>query len=145
MANPPTPGMGNILKMEGVALAGVTGFDPNINVGEGDTTTLDSTGKASTYVPTRWDGEIQLELNWLPSATATNHGAEIMNNINNPATNAGPQVKAFTIEWNDADSTIWSFNGFFKNIGPSANRDDKAGASATIRVSGVVDWDYTAP
>lgn len=141
MPDSPTAGMGNILKRNGTAIAQVTNIQPTITVGEAETTPLDATGRMATYVPTRTDVEITLDLNFLPNVGTGNHEEDVLKQIYDPATDNGPQeLTGWTIEFNDDGGTTWAFTGFWKSIAPNASRDDALVATATIRVTGTVDW-----
>lgn len=143
MPSSPTAGMGCVLKRAGTALAEVTNIAPSISVGEADTTPLNASGRMSTWVPTKVDASIGLDLNFLPLDTeATDHHDTILEDIQNFDTIATskPQTAAFTIEWNDSGTTTWSFTGFFTGFNPTADRDGALTASATIRVTGTIDW-----
>lgn len=145
MASNPTAGMGVTLLKSGTAIASVTNINPTINIGEAETTPLDSEGRMSTFVPTKVDVEISLELNWLPTPGAGDHEADILDDVYNVAAPTKPTHEInFAIVWSDASATRWNFDGFWRTISPNADRDNALVASATIRVTHTSNFDWSA-
>lgn len=98
-----------------------------------DVTNLDSTSRE--FIAGLADGaSLQMEMNWI---------ASVAQQALRTAASAGTQLR-FLVVWPDSPQTKVSFTASVEQFGIGAESGAQIKASATIKISGALDWATTA-
>lgn len=126
-----TSGFSTVIKKGATAIAEVAGITgPGISRNAIDATHLNSPSQAKEFIAGLIDaGEVSLDLNWLPS-DATH--AALFNDLM-----AGTK-DTYSIVWPNAGPTTWTFTALVTAFSPTAPKDDRLSASATLKLSGTI-------
>jgi hypothetical protein len=120
---------GTIIKRNGTAIGELRDITPPPLSRKPIETTTHNSDDDSYVVGIRRKGELQFQVNWLPSGDAT-HGADT------GLLKAWADGTKDLYEIDFPDGAIWLFSGFVTNIAPKAPVDAEQGAAISIRPSG---------
>lgn len=120
---------GTIIKRNGTAIAELGDITPPALTRKPIETTTHNSDDDSYVVGIRRKGELQFDLNFLPSAEATHDST-------NGLLKAWADGTKDLYEIDFTDGATWYFSGFISNIAPKAPVDGKLSASISVRPSG---------
>lgn len=130
MASAATAALGTILTIDGTAVAELKNIEPaGINTDRLDVTNHQSVGGFREYISGLSDGgECKMSGNYLPTDAA--QSALVTANLNRT-------INAYTVQFPDAGTTTWSFNGLVSGFSPKAPVEGILSFDATVKVTGL--------